>query len=267
MRVEFQFVEPFLESYDWHLNQVRNTPPSDLHILGFWLQTGTVTFRTVRLTSIARQHHTILDLILILLQHLEELIDARFLLRTFIRRQPVPKPVFLTLGKIHIGFEDGEVVVSCVTDEPLLPFLHLFPVPADDTAIVDGECRIGDYQFLVDADDSAEALTFWTGSSGRIEGEHLVAGFFKRHPVGLEVHREIVEDSWREQQTQFSMPLEEGCLSRIHQTGDRVLRVVYRQTVDDKESLPLSTSKGRGDLSIGKLLQIVVDSDKIRIGK
>ena len=234
MFVEFQSVEPLLESHDRHLHQIGDASSTDLHIVGFGLQPCTMTFRTERLSPVAGKHHAVLDLILVLLHHLEELVDTRLLLRALVGRQPVPQPVFLTLGEVHIGFEDGKIIVSSVADEPLLPLLHLLPVPADDTAVIDGEGGVGDDQLLVDADDTPEALTLWTGSCGGVKGEHLVVGLLERHPVGFETHREVVEDRWREEQAEFSVTLEEGGLRRVYQSGDRVLGIINAHAVDDE---------------------------------
>ena len=76
MGAEFQLVKPFLQPYYGHLYEVCDAPASDLHVVSLWLQTRTVTGRTVRLSPITGEHHTVLDLILVLLDHLEKLVDA-----------------------------------------------------------------------------------------------------------------------------------------------------------------------------------------------
>ena len=234
MSVEFQTVEPLLEANDGHLHEVGDAAAADLYIVGFGLQTGAVTDGTIRLSPVAGKHHAVLDLILIILQHLEELVDARFLLRVLIGRKSVPQPVFLSLGEVHVGFEDGEIIVGGMTDEPLLPLFHLIPVPADDTAVIDGERGVGDDQFLVDTDDASEALTLGTGACGRVEGEHLVVGLLEGDAVGLETHGEIVEDRWREEQAEFAVALEEGCLGGVHEARDGVFGIIGREAVDDE---------------------------------
>ena len=197
-----------------------------------------MTLRTGRLAPVASHHHTILDLILIGLDHLEELVDAGFLLRPFVRGQTVPQPVLLLLGQIHIGFEDGKIIFGCMATEPFEPLLHLLTMPADHTTIVDGERRIGDDQLLVDTDDSSEALTHRTGACGGVEGEELVAGFLEHDTISLETGGEVVADvRRREHQTEFAMSLEEGRLRRVYQTCDGILRIVDAHTVDDQIDL------------------------------
>ena len=136
MFVEFQAVEPFLQPHHGHLHEVGDAPAANLHVVGLRLQSGTVTCRTRRPATIARQHHAVLDLILARLHHLEELVDTRFLLGTFIRGQTVPQPVFLLLRQVHIRLEDGEVVCGGMAHEPLLPLLHLLSMPAHHATVI-----------------------------------------------------------------------------------------------------------------------------------
>ena len=148
-----------------------------------------------------------------------------------------------------------------MTYKPLLPLLHLVAVPAHHAAVIYRQRRVGYHQFLVDADDAAEALALRTGPCGRVKREHLVRRFLEGHAVGLELHREVVAYRRWEQQSHLAVPLVEGRLGRVHQSGYRVLRIIYRQTVDDKESLPLFLFKRRARLFF-ELLQIVVNSNE-----
>ena len=135
----------------------------------------------------------------------------------------MPQPVFLLLAQVHIGLEDGEIVFHGMAAEPFLPFLHLLAVPADDATVVDRQCRVGDDQFFVDADDASEALAFGTGAYGRVEGEHVVVGLFEGHTVGLVLHREVVADvRRRKEQPAGAVALIEGGLGGVHQSGDGV---------------------------------------------
>ena len=115
-----------------------------------------------------------------------------------------------------------------MTDKPLQPLLHLLPVPAHHTTVIYGECRVGDHQFLVDANDSSETLTLRTGAHRRVEGEHLVCRLFESHPISLELHRKVVEDRWGEEKPQFPMPLVESCLCGIDKPRYRILAVIDR---------------------------------------
>ena len=125
-----------------------------------------MTDGTVGLAAVTGQHDAVLYLVLILPDHLEELIDTWFLFLATVRWQSVPQPVFLLLCQVHVWLEDGEVIVGGVTDEPLLPLLHLLAMPADDAAFVDRERGIGNDQSLVDADDLAESLTLRASADG-----------------------------------------------------------------------------------------------------
>ena len=125
-----------------------------------------MTDGTVGLTPVTTQHHTVLDLVLVLLEHLEERVDTRTLLLPLVRRESMPQPVFLLLCQVHVRLENGEVIQGCMPAEPVLPFFHLLSVPTNHTTVIDRESRVGDDQLFVDADDSSEALTLWTGPYG-----------------------------------------------------------------------------------------------------
>ena len=169
MVVELQVVEPFLEPDDRHLDQVGDASAVNLHILCFGFQTGAVTDGTGGLTSISGHHHPILDLVLIVLHHLEELVDAGLLILAFVRGQPMPEPVFLLTRQVHIRLKDREVICCGMPAEPVLPLLHLLTVPAYHTTVVDAEGGVGNYQSFVDTDHTAKALTLRTGTCWRIK--------------------------------------------------------------------------------------------------
>ena len=76
MLVELQLFEPFLQSDDRHLHQVRDAAASYLDIVSLGLQAGTMTYRTDGLTTIAAHHDAVLYLVLVLLDHLEEVVYA-----------------------------------------------------------------------------------------------------------------------------------------------------------------------------------------------
>ena len=88
---------------------------------------------------------------------------------------------------------------------------------------------------FIDADNLAETLTLRTGTSGRIEGEHLVVGLLERHAVGLETLGEIVgQTRGGNHQAQFAVTLVKGCLSRVNETGDGVLGIIDGEAVNDE---------------------------------
>ena len=191
---QFQLVEPLLQTYDRQLYEVGNAATTDLDVFCLGLQSCAVTFVTRRLSTITRQHDTILNLILILLQHLEEIIDgyAVVLVAGLIAGQSVPKHILLLLRQVIVRFEDGKIVLGSTTAEFFLPHLHLIAVPRLHTTVVDRQCGIGNDEVFVDADNLAETLTLRAGTSRRIEGEHLVVGLLERHAVSLETLGEVV---------------------------------------------------------------------------
>ena len=97
-----------------------------------------MTLWTDGLDTIAREHHTVLNLVLILLYHLEERIDARTPFTT-IRRQTVPKPVLMLLRQFKVRCENREVISLCMTDELRSPFAHLIAMPAFHATVIYAE--------------------------------------------------------------------------------------------------------------------------------
>ena len=127
-----------------------------------------MTFRTGGLAAIATEHHPVLNLVLVVLHHLEEVVDGYPVVfsAVLVGGQSVPQLVFLLLGQAIVRLEDGKIVLSSPTTELFLPHLHLLAMPTDHTAIIDGERGVGDDEMLVDAHHLAKALTFRTGTHG-----------------------------------------------------------------------------------------------------
>ena len=61
------------------------------------------------------------------------------------------------------------------------------------------------------------------------------------------------------------MPLKEGCLCRVHQTGDDILRIIHAQTINHEENLPSLAGGARGGLLRLQIfiypLEIAIDVD------
>ncbi len=148
-----------------------------------------------------------------------------------------------------------------MTAEPVEPLFHLLTVPTNNTAVIDGESRVWDDKFLVDADDTPETLTLRTGTCRGVEGKHLVAGFFEHDTIGFKTCREVVADvGGREHQTEFTMTLEKSRLCRIHQTGDGILRIVDTQAVNDEiDTLGIGISR--------QFCKIIVDAYKVVVNE
>ena len=83
MLIQFQMVEELLQFCDRQIHQFGNILSAHPYISGFRFQAGAVAFRAKRLSPVTRQHHPVLYLILILFQHLEEIIDAVEILVAF----------------------------------------------------------------------------------------------------------------------------------------------------------------------------------------
>ena len=102
--IQLQVAEELLQVVDRQVHQLGDGASAYLYIAGFLLQTGAVAGRTIGFPPIACQHHAVLNLILVLLQHLEEGVDASLFSRA------VPQIVLLLLSKLIVRSEDGEVV-------------------------------------------------------------------------------------------------------------------------------------------------------------
>ena len=76
---ECQRVEEFLQFGDGQVYQIRNGPSAHFHISGFGAQARAVALGTDRFAPVACQHDAVLYLVLVFLQHLEEVVDADFL--------------------------------------------------------------------------------------------------------------------------------------------------------------------------------------------
>ena len=75
MFTKLNIIEPFFEITDWHFNKVGNATSINLYPRSLFFKSCAVTGRTNSLTTIAAHHDTVLDFILILLNHLEERVD------------------------------------------------------------------------------------------------------------------------------------------------------------------------------------------------
>ena len=146
-----------------------------------------MTFGAKRFAAIACQHYAILYLVLILLHHLEEGVDALEV------TGPFPQHPALFVRQLVVRGENGEAGFFRTAYHHVFPLAHLLASPAHHRTFVDGEGTVGDDQMLVNADDTSETLTLRTGSDRGVEGEHLVVGLFKRYAVRLEFGAETIQ--------------------------------------------------------------------------
>ena len=180
MLIELQVGKPISQVGDRHVNEFHDVFPAYLHITGFMTQTTALAFRTGGLTAVVSEHHPVLNLILVLTQHLKECINADAVGQVFTGTS-VPKQGFLFLGKTVVRREYREVVSLSPADEFFLPFTHFLSTPANHSSVHHAQFGIGNDQMLV----YAESLTLGTCSHWGIEGEKVFRRFLKSHAVGF----------------------------------------------------------------------------------
>ena len=173
------------------------------------------------LATIAALQHAVLYLVLVLLDHLEERVNAYTVayVAVAVGRQSVPQHVLLRSCQVEVRLEYGEFVGCCPAAEFGLPCSQLLAVPALHASVVHAQRRIGHNQLLVDAYHLAESLTLGTGSCGRIECEHAVGRLLKRDAVLLKRGGEIVADiGWREHEAAGAVAFVKGSFNRFSQS-------------------------------------------------
>ncbi len=120
------------------------------------------------LAAESAQHHTVLYLVLVLLHHAEELVDAHPVMwvALFLGGQTVPEPVLLLLCQFIVRFEDREVESALLytADELILPHAHLLSSPTYHATVVETHGRVGDDELFVDTYHAAESLAGRTGT-------------------------------------------------------------------------------------------------------
>ena len=122
-----------------------------------------MTGRASRFSPVAGQHHAILYLILVFLQHLEERVDADLL------PWSVPEVIFLFLCQLIIGSKDGEIMSRSFPKELIQPFSHFLTSPAKHGTIVHAQRTVGHHQVFIDTDNLSEAFARRAGSQRRVE--------------------------------------------------------------------------------------------------
>ena len=81
MLCQLQLLEPCAEIGNRHIYQFCDALSANLHIVGFLLESGAMAIRADGLASESAQHHTVLYLVLVLLHHSEEFVDAHPVVR------------------------------------------------------------------------------------------------------------------------------------------------------------------------------------------
>ena len=144
-----------------------------------------MTIRTNSLATIPTHHHAILYLVLILLDHLEKGINVNLVVNVqmFFGRKTMPKHILLLARQFEIRFENGKPINDGFSAKHLAPNAHLVTMPTLNATIIHAQRTIGDDQFLINSDNASKAFARRTSANGRVEGEHIIVGFFKRHAV------------------------------------------------------------------------------------
>ena len=231
--IQLQVVEKDFQFGDGQVYQLGDAASAHPYITGFGLQPGAVAFGAKGFTAITRQHYTVLYLVLVLLQHLEEGVDALEVAGSF------PQHAALPVRQFVIGCENGEAGFLRAAYHHVFPFAHFLSAPAHYGAVVYGEGAVGDNKMLVDANDTSEAFAFRTCPDGGVEREHLVVGLFKRDAVRLEFGAETVEAGRAvrlvETQQAGSVTLVHGGFGRVGKAADGIFVAGNRHAVYQEE--------------------------------
>src|SRR5690606_1981989 len=119
---------------------------SHLHVYSLLFQPGTLADGAAGLSPISCQHHPVLDLVEVLLQHLEKIVDP---VDTEVV-PPVPQNIFLFIAQFEVWTMDGKIGFIGVEYKLSLPLAHLFSLPALNALFLNRKAFVGNNQVLVD---------------------------------------------------------------------------------------------------------------------
>ena len=231
--------EEVAELFDGEFAEFCDALACYLDVFCLFLEAAAMADGTGGLSAIAGEHDAILNLVLVLLEHAEELVDADAHVAPFVDlRHSMPEDVFLLLCELVVWGEDREVVALCCAHKLLLPFRHLIALPALHASVIDGEFLARYDTVFVNANDLAVAFAFRACAYGGIEGEHLVCRFFKLNAVCLEFQRKLMDlgrgvlgrDGGEDA---FAIALVECCLGRADEPGYGLFVIARFESVDD----------------------------------
>ena len=143
-----QIVKKLLEFRYGHLDKLVDILSSYLYVTCLLPEACAVTVGADGFAAVSGQHYAVLDLVLALLKHLEEVVNAGLLPSALVNASAasVPQIVFLLLGELVIWCEYGEIVFLCVKDKVILPTGHHVAAPADYSTVINAECAVGNNQ-------------------------------------------------------------------------------------------------------------------------
>ena len=191
-----------------------------------------MTFGAECFAAVTREHHAILNLILVALEHLEKTVDAGE------SAHSMPQLILLFLRQFAVGLVYRKTERRDSVDEVALPRAHHLPFPTLHGPFVDRQGRIRNHQPLVDTETTAEPLTARARTIGIVEVEQQIRRLDKLQAVSLEAFREfmavrlalIVPDNKGERVA----PLEKRRLGRVGQTRKFVGVVRDTHAVDQQ---------------------------------
>ena len=235
MRIQLQGAEELAELLYGHFHQFGDVASADFDIEGFFLEATALAFVTHGFSTVAGQHDTILDFVLVFFQHFEEGVDAGLVARA------VQQVILLCLGELVVRSKDREVVGRCFLEEFVQPFSHLLSPPAHHGTVVHTQGTVRDDQVLVDSDYLSKAFADRAGSHRRVEGKHLVGRFAEGHSVGFELGTETVELGGAvgqiETQQAGTVAFVHGGFCRVGESADAVFGIVAAHTVYQQVNL------------------------------
>ena len=218
-------LEPLIQCRDRHGAQGLNILAVNQHIFGLFAQMETLTDRADGLAFVSRQHHFILDaVVLLLLQFLEEIVQASEIL---VAR---PDELFLFLRQRIEWRVNREVELRRVVDERIQPRLCLLALPAGNRLFVNGFRLIRHHQINIYAHNRSNAFAFRTGTDRVVEVKQVFARFDELNPVRLEALGEHFLVFVRPY-TAFALAFKECCLHAVCKAVARCLLMVHNDTV------------------------------------
>ena len=173
--------------------------------------------------GVAAEHVFVLDLVAVLIDPLEELVDAHDGALVHHAVAPGgPEGLFLRFRELAVRGEDGDVVLLRVLDHEVLEPAHLVAAPAGHGPVIDGLGLVRDDEVLADADDLPQAAALGARPQRAVEAEQVLVRLAERHPVELKAGAErlplpVQHDG------HIPLPLVERRLHGIQQAGPEVV--------------------------------------------
>ena len=201
----------------------------DEYVRRFGTQVQTVTNGACCATFEARQHHFVLDAVVLLtFQFMEEDVETS---EIFVAR---PDQMFLFRRQGIERRVNREVEFAGVEDQFVIPCLQLRTLPARNRSFVDCFGFVGYDEVFVDTHDDAETATFGACTDRAVEVKEVFGGFNELNAIRFEAFGEhflfLVHPN-----TAFALPFEESCLYAVCKAVAGGLFMVYDDTINEQE--------------------------------